>query len=125
MISRYKPTLATSWLCIGDFNDILSPSDKLGGDPPDLGRLHVANRACSDCGLHRFENSTVNSFTWSNNRTQPTTVDKGFDYALVNDDWDDLWPMSMVSHLIRHQLDYSPLVFHSGTRRSDIKRDIG
>lgn len=37
LIRRMKPPDLVPWLCIGDFNDILSPADKLGVDIPDLG----------------------------------------------------------------------------------------
>lgn len=109
------------WLCIDDLNDILSPSNKLGGAPPDLGNLEVENRVCFDCGPHRVESSSY-TFTWTNKRTFPNTVEEHLDYALMNVAWDDLWHVSLVSHLVRYHSDHSPIVLHCGARRANIKR---
>ncbi|XP_057425675.1 uncharacterized protein LOC130719041 [Lotus japonicus] len=121
MIRRVRPVDVVPWLCIGDFNDILSPLDKLGGDPPDLGRMQVANQACADCGLSRVD-ASGNPFTWVNNRTGVGRVEERLDYVLINRAWEELWPFTRVSHLIRHQSDHSPIVFHCGTRRMEIRR---
>lgn len=32
LIRRFKPPDSVPWICLGDFNDVLSPMDKLGGD---------------------------------------------------------------------------------------------
>ncbi|XP_057422210.1 uncharacterized protein LOC130716023 [Lotus japonicus] len=121
LIRRYKPDSNTPWLCIGDFNDILSPADKLGGDPPNFDQLQVATQACTDCGLSRVD-GRGNSFTWTNNRTQPATIEERLDYALVNEAWQELWQVSSVFHLIRHQSDHSPIVLQCGRRRQDFRR---
>lgn len=81
----------------------------------------MENRACSDCGLHRVETSGY-TFTWLNKRTFPDTVEEHIDYALVNDAWDSLWPVSLVDHLVRFYSDHSPIVLHCGSRRAEIKR---
>lgn len=39
MIQNFRPADSLPWCCFGDFNDILSPDDKLGGESPDLARL--------------------------------------------------------------------------------------
>lgn len=39
MVKKYKPNDLAPWFCIGNFNAVLSPDDKLGGGPVDIGRL--------------------------------------------------------------------------------------
>ncbi|XP_057432685.1 uncharacterized protein LOC130725478 [Lotus japonicus] len=91
LIRHFRPGVDIPWLCIDDFNDILSPADKLGGDLPDMGRMQVATRACSDCDLHDVD-FTGKRHTWSNNRPKLGTVQERLDYALVNSAWESLWP---------------------------------
>lgn len=49
-------------------------------------------------------------------------MEEHIDYALVNDAWDSLWPVSLVDHLVRFYSDHSPIVLHCGSRRAEIKR---
>ena len=41
-----RPQQGVPWLCIGDFNDILSPIDKQGGNYPDLAHMMMVNQTC-------------------------------------------------------------------------------
>lgn len=84
MIKRYKPYALVSWLCIGYFYAILSPTDKLGGNPVDFAHLQVAMDALLDCGLRDVGYSGYR-YTWSNKRKAPNTIEERLDYALVND----------------------------------------
>ncbi|XP_057440767.1 uncharacterized protein LOC130732797 [Lotus japonicus] len=92
-----------------------------GGDPPVLGQLQVSNQVCVDCGLTRVD-YIGNDFAWSNNKDGPGSVEERLDYALVNQAWAELWPVSSVSHLIRHQSDHSPIFLHCGARKSEVQR---
>ncbi|XP_057444657.1 uncharacterized protein LOC130736903 [Lotus japonicus] len=56
-------------------------------------------------------------FTWSNKRKAPHNIQERLDYALVNERWLDLWPISDVTHLPRHRSDHNPILLFCGTRR--------
>ncbi|XP_057419187.1 uncharacterized protein LOC130713437 [Lotus japonicus] len=110
MIDRFKPhNPATPWVCLGDFNDILSPDDKRGGGQVDILRLQNNNQTLSACGL---VDAGFNGFrfTWSNKRQEPHTIQERLDYALVNEGWRKLWPVVEVSHLARHKSDHNPIL---------------
>ncbi|XP_057444610.1 uncharacterized protein LOC130736850 [Lotus japonicus] len=123
LIKNLMPQDPRACVVIGDFNDILSPFDKLGGDPPDLGHIQWVNQMCGDCGLFEVEFSGKR-FTWSNNRTAPGTIEERHDLALVNDEWTALWPATTIVHFQRRQSDHSPILLTCGTSRGrkELKR---
>ncbi|XP_057426337.1 uncharacterized protein LOC130719745 [Lotus japonicus] len=116
LVRRAKPPHPMPWLCIGDFNDIISPADKLGGDVPDMGRLQVANQACNECDFHDVGFSGYR-FTWSNMREAPNTVEERLDFALANSDWSCMWPVTKVRHFINYKSDHCPIVLTCSSRR--------
>ncbi|XP_057459108.1 uncharacterized protein LOC130749749 [Lotus japonicus] len=123
LIKGLMPSSSMACLVIGDFNDVLSPFDKLGGDPPDLSHIQWVNQVCSDCGLREVDFSGKR-FTWSNNRTTLGTIEERLDLALVNDEWNALWPATSLVHFQRHQSDHSPILLTCGARRGrkELKR---
>ncbi|XP_057445088.1 uncharacterized protein LOC130737357 [Lotus japonicus] len=116
MIRRYTPSSSIPFMCFGDFNDTLSPADKLGGDPPDVERLQEVSQACVDCALHEVDFSGYR-FTWSNKRKRPGTIEERLDYALVNEAWRSIWPVTSVYHLPRYRSDHNPILIFSGSRK--------
>lgn len=48
------------------------------------------------------------------------TIEERLDYALVNDDWGNLWPVSNVFYLARYRSDHNPIVLDCGHERSDL-----
>lgn len=48
-------------------------------------------------------------------RTEPDTVQKRLDYALVNDAFEALWPITSVTHLPRYRSDPNPLIICCGS----------
>ncbi|XP_057418992.1 uncharacterized protein LOC130713221 [Lotus japonicus] len=122
MISDMKPPDLVPWCCFGDFNDILSPDDKLGGDPPDQSILQERSLIRSQCGLQEV-NFSGNRFTWSNKREHLAgTIEERLDYVLVNRAWREAWPVSSVAHLPRYRSDHNPILLCCGSRRSRVEK---
>ncbi|XP_057452170.1 uncharacterized protein LOC130743990 [Lotus japonicus] len=120
MIQRLKPADSIPWCCFGDFNDILSPDDKLGGDPPDVGRLQEHALLRRECGLNEV-NYSGNRFTWSNNR-HPGNIEERLDYAIVNKAWEELWPVTSVYNRTRYKSDHSPILVYCGNRKRRVEK---
>ncbi|KAF7844736.1 reverse transcriptase [Senna tora] len=72
-----------SWLCIGDFNDVLCHSEKWGGKPKSTRKVMNFQRLLEDCGLFDLEYNG-SSFTWFNKRTGDDFIKEKLDRALGN-----------------------------------------
>ncbi|XP_057432398.1 uncharacterized protein LOC130725163 [Lotus japonicus] len=116
LIRRLKPSDLAPLFCIGDFNDILSPANKLGGDIPEMRHLQLVNQACVDCDLHDVGFLGAR-FTWTNNRGRQNSIQEHLDYALVNQEWAAMWPVMQVSHIIKHRSDHNPILLSFLTRK--------
>ncbi|KAG8494050.1 hypothetical protein CXB51_011564 [Gossypium anomalum] len=79
VLQRTIPADGTPWMAIGDFNVILSPTEKRGG----------------------FRGP---QFTW-----QRGEVMERLDRAICNNAWCTLFPISLVTHLPQLKSDYRPL----------------
>ncbi|KAK4400699.1 putative ribonuclease H protein, partial [Sesamum angolense] len=74
------------WICIGDYNAILSDTEKEGSVPTPQWQLRSFREALSNSGLHDVT-FLGSPFTWANNREHPFTVRKRLDRACVNLSW--------------------------------------
>ena len=50
-LRRMASSIVGSWLCVGDFNDLLSQGEKMGGNPHVLRRILNFQLLVSDCEL--------------------------------------------------------------------------
>jgi hypothetical protein len=60
-------TFDAPWLCIGDFNSVLSQSDKLGGRPVNNSSTRYFRSSVDQLGMIDL-GFAGNPFTWCNNR---------------------------------------------------------
>src|ERR1044072_1153632 len=70
LIQQLKSQNEVPWLCCGDFNDVLSPDDKKGGDPVSLSYLQYIYDAMAECSIADL-GAGGEKFTWCNNRKIP------------------------------------------------------
>ena len=62
-----------SWLCFGDFNEILNLNKKLGGLDKSAEAIREFREAIRDCNLFDL-GSRGYSFTWSNKQFGPQLI---------------------------------------------------
>ncbi|KAA3472023.1 reverse transcriptase [Gossypium australe] len=97
------PLNTTPWLIMGDFNAILSPTDKKS--PTTLGkRCDLFGNFVDSCELQDLQ-FIGPPFTWQRGK-----ILVRLDRALVNDEWMDTFPQSIVHHLTRIKSDHRPLL---------------
>ncbi|KAK4259810.1 hypothetical protein QN277_006104 [Acacia crassicarpa] len=82
-VRQISNNISTSWLCLGDFNDILSQEEKCGGLPRAWRRILNFKTIVADCQLEDLGYNGP-SFTWCNNRDSPDTIHERIDKALGN-----------------------------------------
>lgn len=61
------------WICIGDFNAIISPNDKLGRRPFDSFSYNLFSDFMDDFGMIDL-GFNGNPFTWSNHRQDSSLI---------------------------------------------------
>jgi ribonuclease HI len=97
------------WMCIGDFNMIISQSEKYGGRP----------FACSsNDAFHSFLDSfgmidlgfSGNPYTWSNKRRDHHLIKERLDRGVANSLWVHLFPHFSVQHLPAQSSDHNPIL---------------
>ena len=109
---RKVVTTNSAMVCIGDFNVILSSSDKKGGVDFLIKLSIKAFQECvSSCGLIDMGFSGPD-FTWCNNQQGRRRVWVRLDRALCNAEWRLIFPDAHVTHLAQTGSDHCPIVLH-------------
>ncbi|KAF7153351.1 hypothetical protein RHSIM_Rhsim01G0274800 [Rhododendron simsii] len=83
------------WLCIGDFNEVLSTSDKMGGSILSPRRLSSFHEMLTTCGLVDLGFKGPR-FTWRNNRLGGDLIMERLYMAFANDKWRELYDQATV-----------------------------
>ena len=102
--------ISLPWVLLGDFNDMLSDDEKLGGLP--VNRTHIsAFRNCMDkCGLIDLGFHGL-YFTWTNESpVWQTTIKEQLNRGLGNAEWLMLFPTTEIHHLFRVKSDHCPIL---------------
>ena len=88
------------WLMMGDFNELLSCNDKLGGNPLNPRRVQMFKDCLDSCGMVDLGFHGP-KFTWVNKREVGHFIQERLDRGFANIDWRDLYPKATVHHLAR------------------------
>ena len=91
------------WLCLGDFNEILSSVEKQGQILRLLHLMEEFQSVLLHCGLIDL-GFNGNGFTWRNGRGGDAYVQERLDRACTTTEWRDIFPNSKLYHL---QVAYS------------------
>lgn len=84
-LSRFGVNRRTSWCMVGDFNEILNNSEKLGGPRRGDATFCPFSDMLNSCGMTEFP-GTGNSFTWSGRRGT-LNIQCKLDRAFGNSEW--------------------------------------
>ncbi|XP_016667281.1 uncharacterized protein [Gossypium hirsutum] len=101
-LQRTIPVDGSPWMAIGDFNAILSPSEKRGGRT--LGKRCPFFGEFMDSALLQYLGFRGPHFTWLRGG-----IMERLDRAICNNAWCTLFPNSLVTHLPRLKSDHRPL----------------
>ncbi|XP_075670014.1 uncharacterized protein LOC142639761 [Castanea sativa] len=108
-LRNLKSRSSLPWLCIGDYNEILSSNEKQG-------RIARSNRFMEEfqsvllqCGLIDL-GFNGNIFKWRNGRLGEAFVQERLDRACATIEWRALFPHSKVTHLQASYSDHDPIM---------------
>lgn len=108
ILATFEPLL---WACIGDFNEILIPSEKWGGKARNRNPMKEFQQALEDCDLTDF-GFYGPKYTWSNCREGVDFIKERLDRGVANQAWRDLFPEVEVHVEIVLGSDHSPIFLH-------------
>lgn len=97
------------WAVVGDFNDIMFPSEKKGGNPQPNWLMEGFREAVDSSGLSNF-NFSGHQFTWEKSRGKPEWIQAKLDRILVLDTWRDFFGGAQASSLVTSRSDHLPLL---------------
>lgn len=96
-------------LCIGDFNQILSNSDRLGNPANAISSAPSFQQFLFNLGLSELD-STGPHYTWTNNRFGSSCTFERLDRAFYNGAWSSLSLATSVTNLPIHGSDHAPIL---------------
>ncbi|KAL6126472.1 hypothetical protein ACLB2K_074521 [Fragaria x ananassa] len=107
MYTRFNPR-SSSWLCVGDFNEIQWSFEKWGGAPPDIWRIKLFQSFISNAHL-RDLNFQGLEFTWFAMRNRRVYIKQRLDRAMANVEWCSNQTRTQVFHLPKVGSDHRPI----------------
>ncbi|KAK2640212.1 hypothetical protein Ddye_028007 [Dipteronia dyeriana] len=87
-----------SWVYKGDFNELLSRKEKLGGPDKSFSGMIQLRDVVDDCDLGDLRFSSP-KFTWNNKRYGQDNIQERLDRFLANTQWRDTFLNNRVEHL--------------------------
>lgn len=94
---------------MGDFNQVLSPAEKQGGNPACPRRMSQLLQVLDSCALIDLGYAGP-AFTWSNMCPGRAHIQARLDWSYCNQQWLNLFPAAHISHLPRLCSDHHPLL---------------
>lgn len=101
-----QPTL--SWMCMGDFNEILFAHEKKGGNERADWQMTNFREAVDVCGFIDISFSGY-EFTYDNGREEGDNIQCRLDRALAITEWVTIFPDSDLWHIEREWSDHAPI----------------
>ena len=105
--------ISLPWILLGDFDDMISEDEKLGGLPVNRTRIAAFRNCLDKCGLidlgfhgPRFT-CTNKSLIWQ------STIKERLDRGLGNANWTLLFPTAEIHHLPRVKSDHCPILLNT------------
>lgn len=100
-------------LClVGDFNSVLTKSEKFGGSQKTASHVHSFQRMVQTAGVLDLGYKGP-AFTWSNNQPLSTLIMQRLDRALASVTWLTQFPSAAVYHLPRFNSDHHPILLRT------------
>ena len=97
------------WLMLGDFNELLASSDKLGGNPLNPRRVQLFKECLDSCGMVDLGFHGPR-FTWVNKREVGHYIQERLDRGFANAVWRGLYLEASIHHLTRTHSDHCPVL---------------
>ena len=109
-LENLAATISLPWVLLGDFNDMTSEDEKMGGLPLNKTRIAFFKNCMDKCGLTDLGFQGPR-FTWTNKSLAWNgPIQERLDRGLGNAEWKLLFPMAEIHHLPRVKSDHCPIM---------------
>ena len=106
-LKSLKGLAHSNWLCIGDFNQILSKEDKLSFKQGSIIGAVFFQQVLMELQLCELA-ASAQRFTWMNNREEEDFVMERLDKAFASVDWVNMYPLYSLRNLPIVRSDHGP-----------------
>ncbi|KAK3188546.1 hypothetical protein Dsin_028107 [Dipteronia sinensis] len=100
------------WLCIGDFNEILYESEKVGGLKKSWQQMSEFREALDDCSLEDM-GFVGPAYTWCNKREGTEMILERLGRGICSHEWRLAFPHSVITHMEFWGSDHRSLVLEA------------
>lgn len=114
-IRELRRRIFEPWALVGDWNEILGPSEVEGGDFV-ASRADEFGRLLLECDLSTIH-TTRSLFTWKRSAADSPVLLKRLDRGVVDASWKTAFPDSYVEVLFNGCSDHNPLILRCNTQR--------
>ncbi|KAH9736072.1 hypothetical protein KPL71_017960 [Citrus sinensis] len=116
LLRRLAVLSSSPWLCCGDFNEILHPNEKRGGNDRNVNLINEFREVLRDCGL-KDVGFRGYAFTWNNGRYGEGFVEERLDRFVCSKAWSDRFVDCAASNLDSWTSDHCPVLMVVQERR--------
>lgn len=126
LLRKLAGSLSYPWVCMGDFNEILSLHEKTGTTSRSLAQMNAFQQTLDDCGLFDI-NFMGFPFTWKRGKEGNTVLWERLDRGIMNVGFWQLWHKVLIHHIDNTVSDHTALLLecdlpsatirHGGARR--------
>ena len=96
------------WVCVGDFNEVLSLTEKCGGNSRQEHLMQAFQETLDDCALTDMGYFGP-KFTWSNCQEEDALIKERLDREVANLEWRNYYPNAEVEVGVAVNSDHAPL----------------
>lgn len=112
LLSTIASAFDGPWLMIGDFNSIISQTEKIGGIPFASSSNHNFQNDLNGIGMIDLGFSGY-AYTWNNKRSGCANIKQRLDRAVANSNWCTLFPNPNVSHITANSSYHGPITLNT------------
>lgn len=120
-LKSLKSCAHLNWLCIGDFNQVLTKDEKLSFHQGSIVGAHLFQQVVAELQLCDLA-VTGQKFTWMNNREDANFVMERLDKVFASVEWVNRYPLYSLRNLPIICSDHGPIILNLEVQGSFRKR---